>query len=130
MSRLIAKNHARILTALLFLPAVAISGCATTSPPLCRVARVVDGDTLRVITPENLVVVVRVEGIQAPEKGRRGYDEAKAAMTSLVLRKWVRLEQSRRQPIEKWNRVLARVFVGDMDVGKELLARGLAVPYR
>src|SRR4051812_45107727 len=92
------------------------------------VRRVVDGDTIDVAT----IGRVRLLGIDAPEIGR-GYDtsapfgrEARQRLTSLVLHRWVRLEQEG-QRLDAYNRHLAYVLTEDGQFVNALLVRdGLA----
>src|ERR1700681_3292646 len=74
----------------------ALTGRVTRSDPVL-VRAVIDGDTIDVAT----IGRVRLLGIDAPEIGR-GFDtgapfarEARDRMISLVLHRWVRLEQDR-----------------------------------
>ncbi|HMF93550.1 MAG TPA: thermonuclease family protein [Vicinamibacterales bacterium] len=89
---------------------------------------VVDGDTIDVAT----IGRVRLLGIDAPEIGR-GYDtdapfarEARARLTSLILRRWVRLEQDGTL-FDTYDRRLAYVVTEDGVFVNALLVReGLA----
>jgi len=92
------------------------------------VRAVVDGDTIDVAS----VGRVRLLGIDAPEIGR-GFDtaapfarEAHARLTSLVLHRWVRLEQEG-APVDVYDRRLAYVLTEDGVFVNALLVReGLA----
>ena len=92
------------------------------------VKAVIDGDTIDVAT----VGRVRLLGIDAPEVGHR-FDsaapfgrEARERLTSLVLNRWVRLEQEG-VAIDTYNRHLAYVITGDNQFINAVLVReGLA----
>lgn len=109
------------------LQAQPLSTHGTRSDPLL-VRAVVDGDTIDVAT----IGRVRLLGIDAPEIGR-GFDtsapfarEARARLTSLILRRWVRLEQDG-APLDTYNRHLAYVVTEDGVFVNALLVReGLA----
>jgi micrococcal nuclease len=100
----------------------------TRSEPLL-VRAVIDGDTIDVAT----VGRVRLLGIDASEIGR-GYDtaapfarEARERLTSLIVRRWVRLEQEDGAPIDVYARRLAYVVTEDGVFVNALLVReGLA----
>jgi micrococcal nuclease len=104
-----------------------LSTHSTRSDPLL-VRAVVDGDTIDVAT----IGRVRLLGIDAPEIGR-GFDtsapfarEARARLTSLILRRWVRLEQDG-APLDAYDRHLAYVVTEDGVFVNALLVReGLA----
>jgi endonuclease YncB( thermonuclease family) len=113
--------------------AVAILQAWNPSPRIIRsepllVRAVIDGDTIDVST----VGRVRLLGIDAPELGR-GYDtaapfahEAKVRLTSLVLHRWVRLEQEG-QALDAYDRHLAYVLTDDGQFINAVLVReGLA----
>ena len=94
------------------------------------VVRVVDGDTIHVRLGDR-VEKVRYIGVNTPEihhptKGREpGGDEALRVNEELVSGKRVRLEldvQSR----DRYGRLLAYVWVGDVMVNAELVRRGFA----
>jgi micrococcal nuclease len=100
---------------------------ATRSDPVL-VRRVVDGDTIDVAT----IGRVRLLGIDAPEIGR-GLDtsapfarEARTRLTTLVLHRWIRLEQDG-APLDTYNRRLAYVLTEDgVFVNAVLVREGLA----
>jgi endonuclease YncB( thermonuclease family) len=49
-----------------------------------RVIRVVDGDTVVVAAPDGLVHTVRLYGLDAPDRGRPGFGEARAFLSDLI----------------------------------------------
>ena len=97
-----------------------------SSPVLVR--SVIDGDTIDVAT----IGRVRLLGIDAPELGR-GFEtsapfgrEARERLTSLLLHRWVRLEQDG-PALDTYNRHLAYVHTEDGQFVNALLVReGLA----
>lgn len=110
------------------------------------VARVSDGDTIRLCNGER----VRLVGIDAPERASsercnarsrarlknsrnpswcdfaRG-EQARAALTRLLAKGQVRIE---RQGYDRYKRTLARVTVNGRDAGQWLIHQGLARPWR
>ena len=117
---------------------VALSGVVAIQmpAPAARITRsdpvlvraVIDGDTIDVST----IGRVRLLGIDAPEVGR-GYDtsapfghEARQRLTTLLLRRWVRLEQEG-TALDVYSRHLAYVMTEDGQFVNALLVReGLA----
>src|SRR5256885_4642796 len=103
------------------LPALLVAAVAAASPSSdptrsdpVLVRAVIDGDTIDVTT----VGRVRLLGIDAPELGR-GFDtdapfarQARDRVVSLILRRWVRLEQDG-APLDVYNRHLAYVVTED-----------------
>lgn len=87
-----------------------------------QVVRVKDGDSL-VVDSNGNEVEVRLADIDAPEFNQPRGDEAHAALRSLVAEKSVRLDLIGG---DAYWRIVARVFVDDIDVNAELVSRGLA----
>ncbi len=83
---------------------------------------VVDGDTIDV----DGVGRIRFVGVNTPEKGQAGYQEAKDFVKSLCLGKTVGLDIDNAKTHDKYGRVLAVVYSGDVNVNSELLKRGYA----
>ena len=83
---------------------------------------VIDGDTIDV----QGVGRIRFVGVNAPERGQPGYQEAKDFVTSLCLGKTVYLDIDDKKHYDKYGRVLAVVYAGNTNVNAELLKRGLA----
>ena len=89
-----------------------------------KVVAVRDGDTVELEDGR----VIRYAGIDTPEVGEPGADSATIMNTALVLDKNVRLEFGG-DKIDRYNRVVAFVFVDDRMVNLELLKAGWAWCY-
>lgn len=81
---------------------------------------VVDGDTIDV----DGIGRIRFVGVNTPERGQPGYQEAKEFVSSLCLGKTVGLDIDDAKHYDKYGRVLAVVYSGDINVNAELLKRG------
>jgi endonuclease YncB( thermonuclease family) len=90
------------------------------------VTRVVDGDTI-VVELSSGHIRVRLYGIDAPEHNQVGGAQATAALRSLVNGARVELE-----PIsqDRYDRMVARVLRGQLDVNAEMVRLGDAWVYR
>lgn len=114
------------LAAAAALAAALASGCvmgaseATTSGV---VTSVVDGDTLDV----EGVGRVRLVGIDTPEVGECGYDQARERLSDLVLGEPVTLVTAGVDDRDRYDRLLRYVDVDGADAGLVLLEEGLAV---
>lgn len=93
----------------------------TTFPSEAKVSRVVDGDT--VVLDDG--TIVRYLGITAPETGEPFEEEATEANEKLVKNKTVKLDYESYTD-DKFDRLLAYVFVKDKNVSIELVKKGLA----
>jgi micrococcal nuclease len=88
-----------------------------------KVIRIIDGDSIVVLTDQNEQLYVRFEGIDCPETHQDFGTKAKQATSDLCFGKIVRVEQT---GTDRYRRMLAFVFVGDTCVNKELLVQGMA----
>lgn len=84
------------------------------------VGRVIDGDTL-VIGDQS----VRLLGINTPERGEYLYSEAKKFLEDRVLNKSVELKFGK-EKYDKYNRVLAYIYINSKNVNLELVKEGYA----
>ena len=99
-----------------------------TSLQQATVVRVIDGDTIDV-TIDGEEHRVRYQGIEAPEDGKKCFDEAKARNTEL-LGATVRLETGARDQDEQ-GRLLRYVFNEDgLSIEAVLISEGLALARR
>lgn len=90
--------------------------------PTYLVTYVVDGDTVDLANGER----VRLVGIDTPERGACGSEEATANLERLVLGKRVRLRMSD-EDRDGYGRLLRYVDVGAVDAGLRQIEAGLAV---
>jgi micrococcal nuclease len=89
-----------------------------------QVSRVVDGDTLWVKTAgDGEPVVVRIEGIDAPESCQPGGSEATQALTKLALNRNVTVKIAAR---DDYGRTVGKVYDGTLDVGDRMVRDGHA----
>ena len=88
------------------------------------VSRVVDGDTLWLKTAaDDKPVVIRIEGIDAPESCQPGGAEATAWLTDLALGRSVTVRVS---ASDDWGRTVGKVFDGTKDIGDRMVRDGQA----
>ena len=109
-------------------------------PPVSsgKVVKVYDGDTFTIATKlphhrnQYYRFPVRIKGIDAPELRTKNTIEKDYAIMSrdylsnMINNKVVRLENVE---FEKYGRLLADVYVGDVNVSKEMLTKRYAVEY-
>jgi endonuclease YncB( thermonuclease family) len=90
------------------------------------ITKVTDGDGISVQLQSG-PMEVRLFGADAPERAQDFYQPATKLMRSLVERKNVELEPVRQ---DRYGRMVARVFVGEADVGAAMIEKGYAWAYR
>jgi len=111
-----------LLSVLLSSPAAAQRKPAT--PPLQGVVvKVIDGDTFTLRLSDGTQRAVRITELDAPEICQPWGEEAKQALADRVLKQTVRVQP---RGADRWQRLLGRVFVGDLDVGDRLVRDGHA----
>lgn len=83
------------------------------------VTRVIDGDTFVV----NTGAQVRILGIDAPEIGRCGADEAKSLLAKLILNKKVKVSPT---TSDSFRRLVADVYLDNKSINNEMIISGWA----
>lgn len=91
-----------------------------------RVTKVKDGDSLVMKTQDNLPVQIRLAEIDTPEKGEPYSDAARQALSRMVRDRDIAV---RLFDVDKYDRIVGRVFVNGTDVNAELVRMGLAAVY-
>ncbi len=87
----------------------------------CNVKTVYDGDTMNLICPKYGLVKVRVWGIDAPEMAQDPWGERARDNLRRIAQGEVRLKVV---DIDRYGRVVGRVFVGNKELGLEQVVRG------
>jgi micrococcal nuclease len=98
--------------------------CAISQPEQALVKRVIDGDTIEVITHDG-VQRVRYIGIDAPERGKPFSRMASEANSELVADKVITMYKDKVNQ-DRYGRLLRYVFIDDVFVNYELVGMGLA----
>ena len=101
-------------------PATSTTQCL--APQEVLATKIVDGDTIIVEGGFN----VRLLGIDADERGYPCYEGASKRLEELILNKKVRLEKDITD-VDQYQRCLRYVFLGEQNVGLELVKEGLAI---
>jgi len=91
-----------------------------------KVVRVPDGDTL-VVHADGEELLLRLAGIDTPEKSQPYGPEAKAALTEQVLHKTIQFTELQR---DRYGRVVALVKLGRTLINEDLVAQGHAWVYQ
>ncbi|HHQ14561.1 MAG TPA: hypothetical protein ENK16_05995, partial [Chromatiales bacterium] len=91
------------------------------------VERVYDGDTFEAITRHGVRIRVRLAEIDTPEKGEPFSNRARETLLRMVDHDEVAI---RLFDIDKYGRIVGRVFANGTDTSAELVRLGLAAVYR
>ena len=88
-----------------------------------RVVGISDGDTFKVLYQENQEIKIRLGHIDAPEMGQPFGKSAKKFASNLCFGKEVKIV---RQSKDRYQRIIAEVFIGKTNVNKEIVRAGYA----
>lgn len=91
------------------------------------VVHIVDGDTVDMVSSSGVQERVRMIGIDTPERGECGFDEAADALARLVADRPVTLVPGARDDRDRYDRLLRYLDVGTVDAGLELVRAGHAI---
>lgn len=109
------------------LTAFGTAAAAIAAEPLTgKVVSVTDGDTVRVLDAANVQHKVRLDGIDAPERGQPFGTVARDRLAALVMGKAVTVHAHGQ---DKYGRTLGRIEVDGQDVNHRMVADGMAWHY-
>jgi endonuclease YncB( thermonuclease family) len=87
------------------------------------ISKVIDGDTYH-IKSHGEKIKIRMEGIDAPEKGMPYYKESKEFLKRLCLGKKIKFIQSSK---DHYGRIIAKTYLDDnRELGQEMIKNGMA----
>jgi endonuclease YncB( thermonuclease family) len=88
---------------------------------------IADGDTFTLLTPDRRQIKIRVAEIDAPERGQPYASRSRQQLADLIFQKDLSV---RVQVVDRYDRVVGRPVIGDMDVTVEMIRSGAAWVYR
>ena len=92
-----------------------------------KVIAITDGDTVKVLTHDKKQIKVRLAEIDTPERKQSYGKKAKQALSGMVFAKMVDL---RPVTIDRYGRTVGHLFIGSLNVNKEMVRTGNAWVYR
>lgn len=92
-----------------------------------KVVGVTDGDTVKVLTSDRKQLKVRLAEIDTPERKQPWGTRAKQALSDLVFGKYVDV---RPVTVDRYGRTVAHLYLGSLNVNKEMVRTGNAWAYR
>jgi endonuclease YncB( thermonuclease family) len=116
------KVSASLILALFLIPA-SVSAATLTG----RVVRVSDGDTIVVLDANNAQHKIRLQGIDAPERGQAYGSKSKDHLSDSVAGKFVVVEYVTR---DRYERILGKVLLSGEDMNLGQINAGLAWHYK
>ena len=92
-----------------------------------RVVRVTDGDTIVVLDANDVQHKIRLQGIDAPERGQAYGAKSKAHLSAAVAGKFVVVEYDKR---DRYERIVCKVLLSNEDMNHEQIKAGFAWHYK
>lgn len=92
-----------------------------------RVVRVIDGDTIVILGEGDAQHKIRLQGIDAPERGQAYGTKSKEHLSELLSGRFVVVEYNKR---DRYGRVIGKVLVSGDDSGLDQISAGFAWHYK
>ena len=92
-----------------------------------QVLRVIDGDTITIITEAQQTKKIRLSEIDTPERDQPWGRQASRALSKKVANKSIVAKVS---GVDRYDRVIADIFVGERNINQEMVSEGHAWAYR
>lgn len=92
-----------------------------------RVIRVSDGDTLVILVANKAQHKIRLQGINAPERGQAYGKKSKAHLSDHVAGRFVVVEYDKR---DRYERIVGKVLLAGQDINLGQVAAGVAWHYK
>ncbi len=92
-----------------------------------KVVGIADGDTITVLDADKVQHKIRLEGIDAPERGQAFGTKSKEKLSELVGEKEVVVRWEKK---DRYGRILGDVYLGDRLINLEMVQDGLAWHYK
>jgi micrococcal nuclease len=89
-----------------------------------KVIAVTDGDTFKLLTASKEIIVIRLNGIDAPEKGQEFWRQSKTKLSTLLFNAPIKVVKKGK---DKYGRTIGDVFtVNGLLINEELVKAGFA----
>lgn len=92
-----------------------------------QVVKVIDGDTVDILTAKNHKIRVRLFAIDAPERGQAYVNKSRQFLASLIAGKNVLVKENQK---DVYNRTLGTIFYNDVNINAKMVENGYAWAYR
>ncbi len=125
------KSTMRYLKLLLiigfFVPWPHYASVAFSQTHMGSVVAITDGDTFTLLTADKEQKKIRLSEVDTPEKGQPYGEKSRQVLSDLIFNKQVSAEQTN---IDRYGRIVARVYQEQTDVNAEMIRQGAAWVYR
>ena len=112
----------------LFVAALTMLSAAVSSATVeGEVVAITDGDTIKLLTPAKQQIKVRLADIDTPERGQPYGRKARQVLSEKIHRRQVDVEEV---TIDRYQRLVGRVFLDGRNINAEMVEDGAAWVYR
>ena len=112
-----------LFVAALTMLSAAVSGATVEG----EVVAITDGDTIKILTPTKQQIKVRLADIDTPERGQPYGRKARQVLGEKIHRRQVDVEEV---AIDRYQRLVGRVFLDGRNINAEMVEDGAAWVYR
>ena len=112
-----------LFVAALTMLSAAVSGATVEG----EVVAITDGDTIKILTPTKQQIKVRLADIDTPERGQPYGRKARQVLGEKIHRRQVDVEEV---TIDRYQRLVGRVFLDGRNINAEMVEDGAAWVYR
>jgi micrococcal nuclease len=92
-----------------------------------KVIKIVDGDTFDILTENQIIIRIRMNGIDCPERRQDYYQVCKDALGDYIFGKEVTLTT---YGTDRYKRTIAEVYFGNEDINLKMITNGYAWHYK
>ena len=92
-----------------------------------KIVKVIDGDTVDILTPEKQKIRVRLLDIDAPESRQAYGNASKKYLASLIAGKSVFIKENKK---DIYQRTLGTIYLEQININAKMVANGFAWAYR
>ena len=104
-----------------------LSACTNATTQTGQVVAITDGDTIKILTPAKQQIKVRLADIDTPERGQPYGRKARQVLGEKIHRRQVEVEEV---TIDRYQRLVGRVFLNGRNINAEMVEDGAAWVYR
>ena len=106
---------------------MALSAAVSSATVEGEVVAITDGDTIKILTPTKQQIKVRLADIDTPERGQPYGRKARQVLGEKIHRRQVDVEEV---TIDRYQRLVGRVFLDGRNINAEMVEDGAAWVYR
>ena len=125
--RFVRQGSAEMKTILFAIALMVLSTAVSSATVEGQVVAITDGDTIKILTATKQQIKVRLADIDTPERGQPYGRKARQVLGDKIHRRQVDVEEV---TIDRYQRLVGRVFLDGRNINAEMVEDGAAWVYR